>query len=179
MANPVEDLMACDDDNDGYYLFDFEIQTEDVLNGQDSNLFSVSYHNQLVSAIEGIDNIEGLYNALNTETIYIRITNNITGCYALTAFQTHIYDSPEVSIGDQVLCLDDLPLIISAETNTVDDTYLWSTNATSSEIEIYEPGSYFVVITSPEGCETIEEFTVFESESATIEITENIDFFRS
>ena len=45
-----------------------------------------------------------------------------------------------------------------------------------SQIEISEIGSYSVTVTSEFGCETTSTFTVTESESATIELTETVDF---
>ena len=75
-----------------------------------------------------------------------------------------------------MICLDNLPLFVSANTNNSADVYLWSTGATTPEIEITEVGSYWVSVTSELGCENIKVFSVSESESASIEVTEVIDF---
>ena len=91
-------------------------------------------------------------------------------------FETIIFRKPDVNIPDQTVCLDNLPLVVSAETGFDTDSYLWSTNATTSEIEITEIGSYSVTVTSVDGCTTASTFNVIESEQATIEFTETIDF---
>jgi gliding motility-associated-like protein len=89
---------------------------------------------------------------------------------------TLVHRKPNVDIPDQTVCLDNLPLIVSAETGTNSDSYLWSTNETTSEIEITDIGSYSVTVTTINGCITTSTFNVIESEQATIEFTETIDF---
>ncbi len=79
-------------------------------------------------------------------------------------------------IGDQVVCIDNLPLVVSANTGTDTDTYSWSTGASSPEIEITEVGSYWVTVVTEDGCAVTETFNVSESASATIEFTEVLDF---
>ena len=66
--------------------------------------------------------------------------------------------------------------MVSANTNNPNDTYLWSTGQTTPEIEITEIGSYWVTVTSEFGCENTRVFGVTESESASIEVTEILDF---
>ncbi|WP_323789827.1 choice-of-anchor L domain-containing protein [Psychroserpens sp.] len=176
IANPPSDLVECDDDYDGLYIFDVSSQNATVLNGQNPNQFTVSYYNDLLSAENGINDLGEIYESQNGETIYVRIENNITGCYDITSFEINVHPKPIVDIGSQVICLEDLPLTVSANTNQAGDMYLWSTNQTTPEIEIIEIGTYSVTITSPFGCETTEFFTVAESEAATIDITESIDF---
>src|SRR5690606_9988495 len=94
----------------------------------------------------------------------------------ITSFQTYVHPLPIVDIPDQVICLDRGPLLVSANTNRTDDTYLWSTNETTPEIEITEIGTYWVNVTTIFGCETTQTFNVIESEAATIEFTETVDF---
>ncbi|WCO00346.1 T9SS type B sorting domain-containing protein [Psychroserpens ponticola] len=176
IANTPNNLEACDDDYDGLYFFDLSSQNFTVLNGQNPNDFTVSYYGNLLSAEDNIDALNTIYVAINNETIYVRVENNTTGCYDITSFQIIIHPKPIANIGSQVICLENLPLTISANTNQIGDTYLWSTNQTSPEIEIVDIGTYSVTITSPFGCETTEVFTVTESEAATITVTESIDF---
>ncbi|MFK7781955.1 choice-of-anchor L domain-containing protein [Psychroserpens sp.] len=176
IANPPNDLETCDDDYDGNFLFDLYSQNTAVLNGQNPNDFTVSYYNDLIAAENNTNPLHNLYNTFNGETIYVRVENNITTCYDITSFDIIIHPKPVLDIGSQVICLEDFPLTVSANTNQIGDTYLWSTNQTTPEIEITEIGSYSVTVTSPFGCETVEEFTVTESEAATVVITETMDF---
>ena len=178
IAHAVPDLKHCDDDFDGFYTFDLSKQTAKVLNGQDAIKFKVTYHGNSDDANSGENALSTTYAATDLQTIYVRITNNITECYNTNKFKTYVHRRPIVNIPDQVICVIDGSIVVSANTNNRDDTYLWSTNATTSEIEIdiTEIGNYWVQVTTIFGCETTQTFKVIESETATIEFTEKIDF---
>ncbi|WP_435412564.1 choice-of-anchor L domain-containing protein [Psychroserpens mesophilus] len=176
IANIPDDLAACDDDNDGLFSFELTSQNATILNGQNPDEFTVSYHSDLISAEDNINALDNSYVSANGETIYVRLENNTTGCYDITSFNIIIHPKPIVNIDSQVICLDNLPLIVSANTNQIGDSYVWSTNETTPDIEITEVGTYSVTVTSPSGCETTEFFTVTESQAATMVITESINF---
>ena len=177
IANQPPSLETCDDDFDGYFNFDLNQQNEIILGNQNSLNFSISYFSNMFEALENINPIvNGNYNGFNTEIITARIDNNTTGCYSLTDFSLIVNRKPFVNIPDQVVCIDNLPLTVSAETFSATDTYLWSTNQISSTINITEIGTYSVTVTSETGCETSSTFNVTESESASIDLTETVDF---
>ena len=176
IAIQPQDLESCDDDFDGYYEFDLSQQNAAILGNQNPNNFTVSYHNTLASAENGTNDLPLNYAATDQEIIYARVENNATGCYSITDFTTIVHPRPIVDIQDQTICLDNLPLIVNADTNNPNDQYLWSTNETTSEIEIQNIGNYWVTVTSIYGCETTSNFNVIESEQATIEFTETVDF---
>lgn len=177
IANTVPNLEECDDDYDFELVFDLSQQTPIVLGTQNSAQFTVTYHETDVDAIDGMNAISDVnYNAINWQIIYVRIENNTTGCFDTTLFQTIVQRKPLVEIPEQVICLDNLPLTVFAGELVTGDSYLWNTGETSSEIEIDAIGQYTVTVTSPFGCETTTVFNVIESEPATIEFTETIDF---
>ena len=176
IANQPNDIEACDDDFDGFFGFNLSQQDAQILGGQNPNIFTVSYYMDQVLAEEGVDALQLPYEAINNETIYARVENNLTGCYSITQFTAIVFEKPLVDIGDQVICLDNFPLVVSANTNNPGDVYQWSTNETTPEIEITEIGTYSVTVTTPNGCETTRVFSVSESEAAFIEVTESIDF---
>lgn len=176
IAHIPNDLVACDDNNDGRYSFDLSTQNAMVLNGQSPDEFTVSYYNVLSFAEDNTNALDHTYEGTNGETIYVRVENNTSGCYDITSFEINVHPTPILEIGPQVICLENLPLIVSANTNQIGDTYQWSTNETTPDIEITEVGTYSVTVTSPFGCTTTEVFTVTESQAATMVITENINF---
>lgn len=177
IANQPPNLIACDDNYDGYFDFNLNQQTASILGFQNPSNFSVTYFNNTPEAIEGLNSInEEAYSGFNNDIITARVENLTTGCFELVDFSLIVNRKPLVNIPDQVVCIDNLPLVVSAETFYAADTYLWSTNQNSSEIEITEIGTYSVTVTSENGCLTTSTFNVTASESATIDLTETVDF---
>lgn len=176
IANQPSDLEDCDDDFDGFLTFDIAQQNDFVLGVQDPNMFTVSYYTSQNAAENATNALNTNYQATDNDIIYVRIENNATGCYNTTQFAIRVHPRPIIDIEDQVICLENLPLLVSANTNNVGDTYIWSTNETTPEIEITEIGTYWVSIITPFGCETTRVFNVTESEQANIEFTETVDF---
>ena len=176
IANQPNDLEACDDDFDGILEFDLAQQNTSILGGQNSNLFTLTYHNSELQAHENNSALEMDYMAFDGEVIYARVENSNTGCYSITSFTAIVNPIPVVDVGDQVICLNNTPLLVSANTNYTGDSYLWSTGETTPEIDVTEVGNYWVTVTSQYGCENTSYFGVTESEAATIETTEVVDF---
>lgn len=175
-ANQPQDLITCDDDFDGIFEFDLSQQNSIILGSQSPTDFTVTYHNILQDAETGLNVLDIDYFAFDGETIWARVENNATGCFSTTQFNTIINPLPALDIGEQVICLNNLPLLVSANTNNPTDQYLWSTGATTPEIEITAIGEYWVRVSTQLGCENFETFNVSDSETATIEATETIDF---
>lgn len=176
VAHAPNNIEDCDDDFDGLLQVDLSSQNATILGGQNAANFSVTYYNSLADAESGTTILPDVYMAFDTEIIFARVENNTTGCYSVTQFSIIIHPRPIVDIPDQVICLDNLPLLVSANTNNSTDTYVWSTNETTPEIDISTIGTYSVTVTTEFGCETTQVFNVTESESANIDIVETVDF---
>ncbi|WP_405567473.1 IgGFc-binding protein [Polaribacter sp. Asnod6-C07] len=88
-AEVVPYLELCDDAIDGdatngiVQYFDLESQTTDILNGQNSADFTVTYHDSKTDANVGIDELTSPFeNTIrDSQPIYVRVTNNTTGCF--------------------------------------------------------------------------------------------------
>jgi len=93
--NPIE---VCDDDNDGFAIFDLEQRTIEITNGE-SNVV-ITYHETEEEAMQGSNAITGLYTNIvaNSQQIYVRSESTITGCYSLTqnTLELIVVPSPEV-----------------------------------------------------------------------------------
>jgi len=176
IANAPNNLEACDDDFDGLLIFDLSQQTASILGSQNPTNFSVGYYETQNTANLGINPLESLYASSDGQIIYARIQNETTGCYSTASFSTIVHPKPIVDIADQILCIDNLPLLVSANTNIPTHTYLWSTGEMTPEIDINTIGSYSVTVTSGFGCQTTQSFDVLESEPANIEAIETVDF---
>lgn len=175
-VNQANNLEACDDDFDGLLVFDLNVQTTTILGGQSPTNYNVSFFDSLTNAQLAQNALDPIYEAQDMDEIFVRVENNITGCFNTTQFTIIVNPRPVVEIPTQVICLDLGSVVVSADTNNPNDTYLWSTGATTPEIEISQIGNYSVMVTSIFGCETSVSFDVIESESANIEVVEVIDF---
>lgn len=184
IANTALDLIACDDDFDGSFEFDLSVNTNAIIGSQDASVLTVTYYSDATHAENATNALPNLHSAIDGEIIYARIQNNNTGCFAVSQFVTRINPLPIIPIDDVVpLCINDLPLIINADTGNPDDTYLWSTGETSTEIRLdgaSDIGNYWVTVTTPhvvgQDCSFTKNFTVIESEDATINFTTKVDF---
>lgn len=174
--NSTENLSTCDDNFDGIAQFDLSSHNGSLLGNQNPNNYNISYHISATDATLGNDQLSNEYVGFSGETIHARITNTNTGCYITTNFNLEVFEIPIPISEDQVICLEDLPLLVSSNNNTPGYTHLWSNGMTTPEIEVSEIGTYWVTVTTPNGCETTSVFNVSESEQANIEITETIDF---
>ena len=113
-ANMVNDILQCDDNNDGISDFDLTSLEPDLLGTQDATQFTVTYHTNQADAttdINAIPNPATFTNTTNPQTIYVRIDNNDNNdCFDTTSFLVEVFDTPTVnSVIDFVLCdnLDD------------------------------------------------------------------------
>ena len=76
-------LNGCDDDEDGLTTFTLTDKDTEALNGQTG--LTVSYHASELDAESGVLPIGPVYTntLVNTEQIWIRLTNDVTGCYSI------------------------------------------------------------------------------------------------
>ena len=177
IANPIQNLEICDDNYDFIQNFDLSTQTAIVLGTQNPNDFTVSYYNTQADANTATNPITDLtLSSSNNEDYFIRIQNNTTGCFNTISFLTIVHRKPFIELNTVPLCLDDLPLVVSADTGINTDTYQWTSGQTTAEINITTIGTYGVTITTANNCTFTTSFEVIESEAATIEFTETIDF---
>ncbi|ARV12686.1 hypothetical protein BTO09_10155 [Gilvibacter sp. SZ-19] len=86
-APEVSDYIICEVATDGVATFDLNTKIPEILGGQDPTDLQVSFHEVEADADAGINAIatpEAFVNVTNPQTIYVRITNTVTGCYSAT-----------------------------------------------------------------------------------------------
>ena len=117
-AQEVGDLDLCDnlDDGDGFngivQTFNLESQTAAILGTQDPTQFTVTYHNSAADALSGNAPIAtpAMYenSVPNLETIFVRVENNISGCFtAQTSFDLIVNPLPVANfVADLEVCDD-------------------------------------------------------------------------
>jgi len=109
-VNAVAPQLICDDNNDGFFDFDFSSLNATIIGSQAD--VDVSYHNSIGDAQTGANPITSLYTnatAYTAETIFIRVENRVnTDCASTDSFEINVFDQPAIAatIDDQLICDD-------------------------------------------------------------------------
>ena len=107
------DIELCDYDNTGdqIEIFDITINEAYIINGEPG--VSVAYYESLENATDQIDPIADPTTYTNIEpgqqTIYVRVTNDTTGCFTIVTFDIIVNPLPDIG---------DVPDVIACELNT-------------------------------------------------------------
>ncbi len=120
IVNPVPavvaltDLVECELNTDGYYDFDLESKTDEILNLQDDpTSFEVTYHASLGDSQSGMNPLSSPYtntndpNITNSQLIYVNIRDTRTGCdsnamsFNLVVQEAAVANEP---VNDYVIC---------------------------------------------------------------------------
>ena len=90
IATDPTDLFINEGDNDGSAIFDLTVNEPQMLGSQDPNLYRFSYHETFEDSEENVNEIisKTVYqNIANPQMIFVRLTNNVNGSYALIDFE--------------------------------------------------------------------------------------------
>ena len=90
IANTLLNITKEDIGNDNVEVFDLTTQNTTLLGSQDPTEYTISYHTSQSDAdsnANAISNPTTYSNTSNPQTMYARIENNNTGCFATTNFQ--------------------------------------------------------------------------------------------
>ncbi|MGY8867044.1 MAG: hypothetical protein ACKVJK_15725, partial [Methylophagaceae bacterium] len=104
------DLVVCDDDYEGFTLFDFTGYDNIILNGQDSTMFSVTYYSSQADADIGSAPLlmPFINSVINQQTIYVRVEpNGFSQCYETTQFDLIVDPLPSTSVMTSLSICDD------------------------------------------------------------------------
>ena len=171
-AFPPTDMVICDVDETGRYTFDLSQKDAEILNGQNDQVYEVSYHS---SELDALNNVRPLAktNYQNTEpneTLWARIQHQqVDFCYDTTSFALRVNPLPQPNLeATYVICPDDPDLTIDGG---IFETYEWR-NATNTvvgntqELTVTELGAYTLTVTTTQNgvsCENTASFEVLSS----------------
>lgn len=172
IANPLLDIETCDDStNNGVELFDLSLNNQTVLGSQLATEFNISYHLNQNDANSNSNPLPTNYqNSSSPQTIYVRIENKTANsCYSTTSFQLIVRSKPLLDMKDVYSICQGSYIIVTAPSGF--STYTWSNGVTTQATTLTQDGNYSLTITKNYGnitCSTIKNFTVYNSNSATI-----------
>ncbi|WP_452229002.1 T9SS type B sorting domain-containing protein [Lacinutrix sp. MEBiC02404] len=101
----VNNLFACDNNRDGYAIFDLSNLTVDLVNGQPNILVELFDSSNNSIPLNDLNDFENLI--LNQDYIDAVLTNSITNCASETRIVLDIYDNPEVTQLPELYACDD------------------------------------------------------------------------
>ena len=207
--NTPADFATCDNDggNDGYHSYDLSALIPSILGSQSASNFTVAFYDNQMSAVNNVNVIANLVSYQTyTHSIWIRVTNNASGCYAISSFNTTIEQAPTpvITSNSNVICVDFVTNnVIRNATLTASDatgymsqtfptyTYQWYLNgtpiagATSATYTVNSPfpdslgGNFSVRMTSISalGCSNYsQDFQVNQSGPASLNPTGSIGY---
>ncbi len=187
------DVLDNDDDN-GITTFDFSSATNTILNLFPANQsLSVTYYETIEDALAEQNNLDASNyrneNSAFNQQLVVRVDSQINNACLGLGFHISLSVKPlpqfEVP-AIEYLCSTNLPTpsTVISVLNPLDNyTYQWrnqngillNIEESSSVIEVFEAGDYFVTATSQDNCTTTKKISVVISNFATIQNVEVVD----
>lgn len=168
-------IEVCDDDGieDGFYNFNLNETLDAILSGLPADL-DVTFYETYENALIEDNSIGTSYINSNpySQTIYARVENS-NACYGISEIELTVFELPNIVVEEDLYyCLNEFPQTITLTGGLIDDIpnnyyYDWSTGEDEFEIEINEPGTYTVRVTSTDGCFKDRTINVLASDIAT------------
>ena len=102
LAMPLEPVISCEGDGDGYGVFNLEELIEDLLNGADPAEFQVTFYETYNNAVEYQNPIQNLQAYFNidpfVQDIYINVTNIVSGCFTVYTLTLEVAAAPQLPV---------------------------------------------------------------------------------
>ena len=140
VANQPNDLEVCDDDNDGFALFDLSILDAEVLGTQSAADFTVTYHETQSDADNDVNAISSPYTNVvsNLQTIYLRVEDINTDNAAMTTVNLIVNFIPMPTQPTPLELCDDDNDEIAAFDLTISNNQITAGNTTNWSVSYYE-----------------------------------------
>ncbi|MFK7749579.1 MAG: hypothetical protein AB8B65_14380, partial [Kordia sp.] len=193
------DLEECDvvgDPNDESTSFDLTVNSDLIIGAQTG--VTLTYHTSNTNAQTGngiIGNPAAFSNAFNPQTIYVRLENDVTGCFSTDEFEVRISGDVDTGIPNNLTVCDDNNdgvsifdltqndmLIANGIPSTTVTFYLSEMNAendTNPIASMYQNQNAYIQetiwarLTTAAGCFGVTSFTIQVFESPTANVVED------
>ncbi len=158
IQQPV-DIHICDDNNDGFGVFDLSVNTTTVLGSLNPNLYNVTYHESMIDAEFGSTSLSNLYaNSGNPQIIYVRVEEIAdTSNYSLATFALVVETvSAEILTPDQTVCEGNQGVVVfQGYGSTSGYTFIYSVNGGSMQAIVSGPNGNAAVMIGNLGTSTV------------------------
>ena len=117
IATDPDPLEVCDDNDDGFALFDLSLSDESVLNGLNPSDFNITYYESAENAENATNPILTPFAYTNitedTQQVWVHVENATTGCYNTVSLTLIVNELP--------VLIQPLPLELCDDNNTGDE----------------------------------------------------------
>jgi len=165
--NDPDPIAFCDTNGTGFQVFDLTIRELQILGGEPG--VSISYYETLAAAEQGdpLSAIPDPENYTNIDTpqqiIYVRVENDITGCYTIVELLLIIDSLPELIVADYIIC----------ELNTDGIAIFDLTTKITEILSTQGPGDYQVTFHEVAGDELVPQNAIPQANLATYQNQSN------
>ncbi|MCK7589354.1 gliding motility-associated C-terminal domain-containing protein [Subsaxibacter sp. CAU 1640] len=179
-ANASPDVAGCDTDDNGIAEYDLTVN-ENIITGGQTGLV-LTYYTSMADADAGTGAISPFDYETTLTTIYVRVVDSVTGCYALTSFNLVAGELPMTTFTtdfDYEVCPNaTVPIVITATPqnySTADVSVVWYQDGgeipgeTGLTLPVLVAGTYTIEVTFNEtGCKNSTSQEVIELENCII-----------
>jgi len=107
IANKPTDILQCDDNNDGFYEFNFNaLKDAEILGTQNPANFVINYFSTQANADNNVNILPNLFTNVTPyaiETIYARIqSSQVSYCFNTSSFTLQVFDSAKPAIPSDI-----------------------------------------------------------------------------
>lgn len=168
LAYKPTDFVVCDNEGTGSYPFNLSQKDEEVLNGQDSTTYQVTYYLTEQDAIIGEEKLakENYFNVDISETIYARVEHkNLSSCYDITNFDLIVNPLPNPDLQEiYVICPDSPDLVLDAGSF---ESYQWedvdgNVIGNQQTLDVNQLGTYSLTVTETQNGLSCSNTVLFE-----------------
>nr|WP_321235202.1 T9SS type A sorting domain-containing protein [uncultured Psychroserpens sp.] len=103
-------FIVCDDDDDGFYTFNLDVKTEEILGGIDNPTYIVTYHLSQVDADNNTNIIDPIFTNTTAfgQVVYARVSSTFGDCFQTTLLELVVdIDCLTVTSTTIAFCTDD------------------------------------------------------------------------
>ncbi|WP_196890184.1 T9SS type B sorting domain-containing protein [Aureivirga sp. CE67] len=151
IGDAKDPLIICDDDFDGFNVFDLTVKDTHYLDDQLGMI--VTYHTTMLNAETDVTDIPDFTNYVNViqdaQELYVRVENQTTGCFATSTLTLIVEPLPLVELNPTALeqCDDDMDGVAIFNLQDKEEEILSGQNASGIVFEYYENESLTSEIT--------------------------------
>lgn len=162
-------LIVCDALNDTAERFNLTARNSAILSGLPVAAYTFSYYATVADRAAAVNALPENYSVNRVaQTIYINVTDTMTGCDSDTTLQLVLTPVPVLVQQDPIIVCPNAAIPYAVGVPASFASYLWDTGETTSSIAIGTPGDYRVTVTNAAGCEESTTITALPSDIATI-----------